>query len=81
MAEEPLTNTIYLTKEQIEWVKLAIHRDMIYQDETEPIEYKYQTMERLQYAENQFKFCKECWTHWVARWSDDKHTCSPKEEE
>jgi hypothetical protein len=81
MADEPLQTDVYLTKEQIEWVKLAIHRDMIYQDETEPIDWKYKVMDRLDYAQRKFKFCNECWTHWVARWSDDTHTCPPKEEE
>ena len=49
MADEPLQTDVYLTKEQIEWVKLAIHRDMIYQDETEPVDWKYNVMEKLDY--------------------------------
>jgi len=81
MADEPLHTEVYMTKEQIEWVKLAIHRDMIYQDETEPVDYKYKMMNELTDSLNKFRFCRECWTHYTVRWTTDTHTCPPKEEE
>ncbi len=81
MADRPLTNNVYLTKEQLEWLKIAIHHRITYQDHDEPQDWQYDAMHQVDYAHKQFRFCKECWTHWVARYSDDTHTCPPKEEE
>jgi len=81
MADEPLQTDVALTKEQIEWVLIALHQDITRVCDDEPQEFQYETMSTLMYHKKQFKFCSKCYTHYVQRWSTDTHTGPPKEEE
>lgn len=84
MSQEEPTADIYLSKSEVSMLLVGLNFSLerhyqVYDNEL-PEDLLVLTARLMDFA-NKFKYCYDCRSHYVIRWSSNNHECPPKEEE
>lgn len=79
----PPSDSLYLTKDEtnmlIVGLNFSLERHYNRYDDVMPDDL-IKLVARVMDFNNKFGYCHQCRTHYVTRWSDDRHVCKEEEE-